>query len=99
MNYVFHLSCHRGIRKGREGPHNAYVCKRLLPLHSLLNVHDISDVEVGIKWRPDSSEFPELGPEFKEVWDSHFANAPDKPVLWTGILSRWVNRLTVHRGL
>ena len=67
------------------------------PLHPLLNVHDISDVEVGIKWRPDSSELRELGPEFKEVWDSHFANAPDKPVLWTGILSRWVNRFAVHR--
>ena len=59
-----------------------------LLLHPLLIFCDISDVEVGIKWRPDASELPELGPEFKEVWDSHFVNAPDKPVLWTGILSR-----------
>jgi len=47
----------------------------------------ISLVEVGVKWRPGPSELVELGPEFKEVWDSLHANAPDKPVLWMGIFS------------
>lgn len=47
----------------------------------------IRSLEVGIKWRPNPSELAELGPEFKEVWDSHYANAPDKPVLWMGLLS------------
>ena len=47
----------------------------------------ISGIEVGIKWRPGPSELVELGPEFKEVWDSIYANAPDKPVLWMGIFS------------
>ena len=32
----------------------------------------------------------ELGPEFQEYWDSYFANAPDKPVLWMGIGSTCV---------
>ena len=47
----------------------------------------ISVVEVGVKWRPGPSELVELGPKFKEVWDLLYANAPDKPVLWTGIFS------------
>ncbi|KAH8989704.1 alcohol oxidase-like protein [Lactarius akahatsu] len=40
-----------------------------------------------IKWRPKPSEVAELGPEFQEYWDSYFANAPDKPVLWMGVCS------------
>ncbi|KAI0247160.1 alcohol oxidase-like protein [Lactifluus subvellereus] len=44
-------------------------------------------IDAGIKWRPEPSELAELGPEFKEVWDSYFANAPEKPVLWIGIVS------------
>lgn len=55
-----------------------------------------SGVEVGIKWRPGPSELVELGPEFKEAWDSIYANAPDKPVLWTGIFSAC---LTSNRNL
>jgi hypothetical protein len=51
----------------------------------LLIDYGISGFSVGIKWRPDPSELPEFGPEFKAVWDAYFANAPDKPVLWMGI--------------
>jgi len=47
----------------------------------------ISTVDAGIKWRPGLSELPEFGPEFKEVWDSYFASAPDKPMLWIGVAS------------
>ena len=47
-------------------------------------------VDAGIKWRPEPSDLAELGPEFKEVWNSHYANAPDKPVLFMGVLSAWV---------
>src|SRR6266702_465375 len=49
-----------------------------------------SAVDAGIKWRPKPSEVAELGPEFQEYWDSYFANAPDKPVLWMGISSACV---------
>ena len=49
-----------------------------------------SALDAGIKWRPKSSEVAELGPEFQEYWESHFSNAPDKPVLWFGIFSAFV---------
>ena len=49
-----------------------------------------SAIDAGIKWRPKPSEVAELGPEFQEYWDSYFANAPDKPVLYFGISSMWV---------
>ncbi|KAF8462186.1 alcohol oxidase-like protein, partial [Russula ochroleuca] len=48
----------------------------------------------GIKWRPDPSELAEFGPEFKKVWDDYFANAPDKPVTWLGIMSALVGDAT-----
>lgn len=50
----------------------------------------ISTVDAGIKWRPELSEISEFGPEFKEVWDSYFASAPDKPMLWIGVASAYV---------
>ena len=56
----------------------------------MLNVHLSSSLDAGIKWRPKPSEVAALGPEFQEYWESHFANAPDKPVLWFGILSMFV---------
>ena len=59
----------------------------------LANHHCVSAVDAGVKWRPVSSELAELGPEFKKVWDSHFANASDKPVMWMGLLSACVIRL------
>lgn len=56
----------------------------------LLIDHGNSGLSAGIKWRPEPSELPEFGPEFKELWDAHFANAPDKPVLWMGVMSAYV---------
>ena len=53
----------------------------------LTHVHLTSSIDAGIKWRPTPSEVAELGPEFQEYWESHFANAPDKPVLCLGISS------------
>ena len=50
-----------------------------------------SGLEAGIKWRPNQSELPELGSEFREIWDSFYANSPDKPVLWMGIISACAN--------
>ena len=49
-----------------------------------LNVWLSSFLQAGIKWRPSLSEVAELGPEFREHWNNHFSNAPDKPVLWMG---------------
>jgi len=42
----------------------------------------ISRIDVGVKWRPEPSELAEFGPEFREVWNSNFANAPDKPTFF-----------------
>ncbi|KAH9017281.1 alcohol oxidase-like protein [Lactarius hengduanensis] len=54
-----------------------------------------NSIDAGIKWRPTPSEVAELGPEFQEYWDSYFANAADKPVLWMGISSTFVGDPTV----
>ena len=53
--------------------------------------HCISGIDAGIKWRPKPSELTEFGPEFKHVWDSYFSDAPDKPLLWIGILAGCVS--------
>jgi hypothetical protein len=58
--------------------------------HFLLIDHGNSGLSAGIKWRPGPSELPEFGPEFKQLWDAYFANAPDKPVLWMGVMSAYV---------
>lgn len=54
-----------------------------------------NSLSAGIKWRPEPSELPEFGPEFKELWDAYFANVPDKPVLWMGISSALVGDATL----
>ncbi|KAI9434105.1 alcohol oxidase-like protein [Lactarius indigo] len=54
-----------------------------------------NSIDAGIKWRPKPSEVAELGPEFQEYWDSYFANAPDKPVLWVGIGSAFIGDPTL----
>lgn len=58
-----------------------------------------SGLSAGIKWRPEPSELPEFGPEFKELWDAYFANAPDKPVLWMGVMSAYVFMLALSVNL
>ncbi|KAI0245551.1 GMC oxidoreductase-domain-containing protein [Lactifluus subvellereus] len=58
--------------------------------------HSTSGIGAGIKWRPKPSELAELGPEFKEVWDSYFANVPDKSVLWIGVLSAVTGHLPLR---
>ncbi|KAH9174551.1 alcohol oxidase-like protein [Lactarius sanguifluus] len=54
-----------------------------------------NSIDAGIKWRPKPSEVAELGPEFQEYWDSYFANAPDKPVLWIGVGSAFIGDPTL----
>ena len=67
--------------------------------HSLLIVHGTSGLSAGIKWRPEPSELPGFGPEFKELWDAYLANAPDKPVLWMGVMSSYVFMLALPVNL
>jgi len=41
----------------------------------------LSDIDCGIKMRPNAEELATMSPEFDQRWHSYFANAPDKPVL------------------
>ncbi|KAA1469916.1 alcohol oxidase-like protein [Dentipellis sp. KUC8613] len=44
-------------------------------------------IDGGVKMRPaNAEELAEFGPEFKERWNSYFERAPDKPVLWMGLV-------------
>ncbi len=63
--------------------------------HFLLIDHGNSGLSAGIKWRPEPSELPEFGPEFKQLWDAYFANAPNKPVVWMGVMSGYVFMLAL----
>ena len=63
-------------------------CSNTLPFDLLgLNDYLSSSADAGIKWRPKPSEVAELGPEFQGYWESHFANAPDKPVMCFIVIS------------
>ncbi|KAI0070144.1 alcohol oxidase [Panus rudis PR-1116 ss-1] len=44
-------------------------------------------LDAGIKIRPNAEELADIGPAFQKRWNEFFANAPDKPVLWLGLLS------------
>ncbi|KAL0579312.1 hypothetical protein V5O48_002710 [Marasmius crinis-equi] len=56
-------------------------------------------VDAGIKIRPNEKDLKELGPAFEKHWKDYFVNAPDKPVMWTGVLSAYVGTdPTVPKG-
>jgi alcohol oxidase len=44
-------------------------------------------IDVGIKFRPNAKELELLGPQFRERWETFFAPAPDKPVMWMGVVA------------
>ncbi|THU82506.1 alcohol oxidase [Dendrothele bispora CBS 962.96] len=47
-------------------------------------------IDVGIKLRPIAKkEFVELGEEFKKTWEGVYANTPDKPVAWSGVINAY----------
>lgn len=64
-------------------------------------------VDLSSKLRPTASEIEELGPEFQAIWDAEYKNAPEKPLVLMGIVSRYVNTafsllasyLTTHLGI
>ncbi|KAJ3553624.1 hypothetical protein NM688_g3508 [Phlebia brevispora] len=49
-----------------------------------------NSVDAGIRLRPDERELEQIGPEFTETWNELYANAPDKPVMWMGVISMLV---------
>lgn len=42
---------------------------------------------MAIKLRPTDDEVHELGPAFKDRWETFFKDRPDKPVLWMTVMS------------
>jgi alcohol oxidase len=47
-------------------------------------------VDLSSKLRPTATEIGELGPEFQAVWDKEFKNAPEKPLVNMGVVSRYI---------
>ncbi|KAJ3835505.1 GMC oxidoreductase-domain-containing protein [Lentinula raphanica] len=73
--------CLDGIFSGDEEAIKPYL-KEWEERGSGLLAHN--SVDAGIKLRPTSKELEELGPDFKQVWEEFFAEAPDKPVVFLG---------------
>lgn len=44
-------------------------------------------MDAGIKMRASPEELKAIGPEFTKRWDSYYANAPDKSMLYMGAVS------------
>ncbi|KZT56112.1 GMC oxidoreductase [Calocera cornea HHB12733] len=44
-------------------------------------------IDAGFKIRPTEEELKEMGPEFNKLWDSYFKDKPDKPVMFSSIVS------------
>ncbi|KAL0955068.1 hypothetical protein HGRIS_003985 [Hohenbuehelia grisea] len=55
-------------------------------------------IEAGGKLRPTVEELKELGPAFEQRWNDYFVPAPDKPVVWVGIIMGYVNPTPLPRG-
>jgi alcohol oxidase len=44
-------------------------------------------IEAGVKIRPTEKELKEMGPEFREGWNSYFKDKPDKPVMHYSVIA------------
>lgn len=44
-------------------------------------------IDISSKLRPTDAEAEALGPEFKAAWDRDFKNAPNRPLMLTGLVS------------
>lgn len=54
------------------------------PSHAQLSSNMI---DAGVKIRPTPEELKEMGPEFNKLWESYFANKPDKPVMFSSVVA------------
>ncbi|EIW79242.1 alcohol oxidase [Coniophora puteana RWD-64-598 SS2] len=46
-----------------------------------------NSIDAGFKIRPTEEELKEMGPEFKQLWDTYFKDKPDKPVMFGSIVN------------
>ncbi|KAF9267964.1 alcohol oxidase [Marasmius fiardii PR-910] len=49
-------------------------------------------IDAGIKIRPTEKDLKELGPSFKQRWETFFQRVPDKPVMWIGVLAAYTGK-------
>lgn len=61
---------------------------RVLWININLKLIPCSGIDAGIKLRPTKEELEKIGPAFNRKWDEFYANAPDKPVIWTGTMAQ-----------
>ncbi|KAI5475229.1 hypothetical protein MNV49_001709 [Pseudohyphozyma bogoriensis] len=46
--------------------------------------------DAGMKARPTEKEVAEMGSDFQKVWEEDFKNAPDRPVMFGGVVSTFL---------
>ena len=71
----------------RYGPYGGEVCTYRSSCVPWFSYGD-SGLDGGFKFRPYPDELREMGPELSDVWEKFFMPAPDKPILWFGLLSQ-----------
>ncbi|GAA5858802.1 hypothetical protein JCM8547_004994 [Rhodosporidiobolus lusitaniae] len=71
----------RGDEKTQERVYNEWHAN---PHRSILSSNCI---DAGFKLRPTEEELKEMGPEFNEFFDKYFRDKPDKPVMFSSIVS------------
>ena len=59
----------------------------------------ISGFDAGIKLRPTNEELLSMSPEFNHRWSTHFANAPDKPVMLIVPIAAYVHLFPINQTL
>ncbi|KAJ7707466.1 GMC oxidoreductase-domain-containing protein [Mycena rosella] len=55
-------------------------------------------IEAGIKIRPNARDLEVIGPTFSKRWQDFFANQPDKPVMWHGLLAGYTGGNALAAG-
>jgi alcohol oxidase len=48
-------------------------------------------VDAGVKYRPTEAEVNTMGADFQNVWNTCFAQYPQKPLFWMGMLTSYLS--------
>ncbi|KAF5360054.1 hypothetical protein D9758_007605 [Tetrapyrgos nigripes] len=90
---------HSRMARNRPRQNAVQVSGLLLPsryshFHTAPPLSCFSGMDFAGKIRPTQQELNEMGPEFQQRWKNYFENAPDKPVLWMGVLNGYAGDRT-----
>ncbi|GAA6044955.1 hypothetical protein JCM8097_000629, partial [Rhodosporidiobolus ruineniae] len=72
------------LRGDKEAQDKAYAEWHANPHRALLSSNVI---DAGFKLRPTEEELKEMGPEFNKFYDEYFRDKPDKPVMFSSVVS------------